>query len=170
MKYIIHWNKCICDTKRQFIYQSAWQVSQKGNFRHWSAVTACSLNLNLSLNQWFKFYLGTHKLPVSIFPSCAAGPSGITLFTCRNSSGSSPPMIVKPNPMLLFCRAVDRKVPFSWVGSLVNNGFSVGLQIQKNDILDIYHYVSHCVDSVLYIIHLCNTHEYSSNVTFVSQT
>lgn len=26
-------------------------------------------------------------LPVSIFPSCAAGPSGITLFTCRNSSG-----------------------------------------------------------------------------------
>ncbi|KAF3854678.1 hypothetical protein F7725_022733 [Dissostichus mawsoni] len=58
----------------------------------------------------------------------AAGPSGITLFTCRNSSGSSPPMIVKPNPMLLFCRAVDRKFPFSWVGSLVNRGFSEGTE------------------------------------------
>lgn len=61
---------------------------------------------------------------MSIFPSWAAGPSGITLFTCRNSSGSSPPMMVNPKPMLLFCRAVDRKLPFSWVGSLVNSGFS----------------------------------------------
>lgn len=67
---------------------------------------------------------GTENLPVSIFPSWAAGPSGITLFTCRNSSGSSPPMMVNPKPMLLFCKAVDRKLPFSWVGSLVNSGFS----------------------------------------------
>lgn len=65
-------------------------------------------------------------LPVAIFLSCAAGPSGMTLLTCRNSSGSSPPMIVKPNPMLLLCRAVDRKLPFSCVGSRVNRGFSAG--------------------------------------------
>lgn len=63
-------------------------------------------------------------VPVSIFPSCAAGPSGMTLLTCRNSSGSSPPMMVKPNPMLLFWRAVDKKEPFSCVGSSVNGGFS----------------------------------------------
>lgn len=48
----------------------------------------------------------------------------MTLFTCRNSSGSSPPMMVKPKPMVLFCSAVDRKLPFSWVGSRVNACFS----------------------------------------------
>lgn len=64
-------------------------------------------------------------LPVAIFPSAAAGPSGITLLTCRNSSGSSPPIIVKPKPMLLFWSDVDKKLPFSWVGSRVNSGFSV---------------------------------------------
>lgn len=63
-------------------------------------------------------------LPVSIFPSCAAGPSGITLFTCRNSSGSSPPMMVNPKPMWLFFRVVLRKVPFSWDASRVKSGFS----------------------------------------------
>lgn len=62
--------------------------------------------------------------PVAILPSAAAGPSGMTLFTCRNSSGSSPPMMVKPKPMLLFWSDVDRKLPFSWVGSRVNSGFS----------------------------------------------
>lgn len=61
---------------------------------------------------------------MAIFASAAAGPSGMTLLTCRNSSGSSPPMMVKPKPMLLFCSAVDRKLPFSWVGSRVNRGFS----------------------------------------------
>lgn len=61
---------------------------------------------------------------MAIFASAAAGPSGMTLFTCRNSSGSSPPMMVKPKPMLLFCSAVDRKLPFSWVGSRVNGGLS----------------------------------------------
>lgn len=64
------------------------------------------------------------SVPVAIFASAAAGPSGMTLLTCRNSSGSSPPMMVKPKPMLLFCSAVDRKLPFSWVGSRVNRGFS----------------------------------------------
>lgn len=63
--------------------------------------------------------------PVAIFPSAAAGPSGITLLTWRNSSGSSPPIIVKPKPMLLFWSDVDKKLPFSWVGSRVNNAFSV---------------------------------------------
>lgn len=66
---------------------------------------------------------GTY-LPVSIFPSCAAGPSGITLFTCRNSSGSSPPMMVNPKPMLLFLRVVLRNVPFNWDASRVKSGFS----------------------------------------------
>lgn len=63
-------------------------------------------------------------LPVAIFPSAAAGPSGMTLLTWRNSSGSSPPIIVKPKPMLLFWRDVDKKLPFSCVGSRVNSGFS----------------------------------------------
>ncbi|TNN21636.1 hypothetical protein EYF80_068253 [Liparis tanakae] len=63
--------------------------------------------------------------PVSIFPSAAAGPSWMTLFTWRNSSGSSPPMMVKPKPMLLFWSAVDRKLPLSCVGSRVKSGFSV---------------------------------------------
>lgn len=61
---------------------------------------------------------------MAILASAAAGPSGMTLFTCRNSSGSSPPMMVKPKPMALFCRAVDRKEPFSWAGSRVKAGFS----------------------------------------------
>lgn len=68
--------------------------------------------------------LAPGSLPVSIFPSCAAGPSGMTLFTWRNSSGSSPPMIVNPKPMLLFLRVVLRNVPFSWDASRVKSGFS----------------------------------------------
>lgn len=73
------------------------------------------------------------SLPVSIFPSCAAGPSGITLFTCRNSSGSSPPMMVNPKPMLLFLRVVLRNVPFNWDASRVKSGFST-IQIKEQKV------------------------------------
>lgn len=38
------------------------------------------------------------RLPEAILLSCAAGPSGSTFFTWRNSSGRSPPMMVNPKP------------------------------------------------------------------------
>lgn len=63
-----------------------------------------------------------HHSPEAILLSCAAGPSARTFFTCRNSSGRSPPMMVKPKPWWLFLRAVWYSSPFSWVGSRVNPG------------------------------------------------
>lgn len=57
--------------------------------------------------------------PGAILPSCAAGPSFNTFFTWRNSSGLSPPMIVKPNPMVLFFKDVLISAPVSWDGSRV---------------------------------------------------
>ncbi len=62
-------------------------------------------------------------VPVSIFPSKAAGPSSTRLLICRNSSGSSPPTTVKPNPRLLFFSLVLMNVPFNSAGFLVKNGF-----------------------------------------------
>lgn len=59
-------------------------------------------------------------LPEAILLSCAAGPSLRTFFTWRNSSGRSPPMMVKPNPWGLFFRVVRKIAPCSWDGSRVN--------------------------------------------------
>lgn len=59
-------------------------------------------------------------LPEAILLSCAAGPSLSTFFTWRNSSGRSPPMMVKPKPWGLFFRVVRRIAPCNWDGSRVN--------------------------------------------------
>lgn len=66
-------------------------------------------------------------LPGAIFPSCAAGPSFSTCFTCRNSSGLSPPMMVKPNPIALFFSDARTRTPFSWDGSRVKWDFSMSV-------------------------------------------
>lgn len=63
------------------------------------------------------------RLPVSILPSKAAGPSNMRLLICKNSSGSSPPTTVNPKPRLLFSSLVLINVPLSSAGSLVKNGF-----------------------------------------------
>lgn len=61
-------------------------------------------------------------VPVSIFPSRAAGPSRTRLLICRNSSGSSPPTTVNPKPRRLFFSLVLMKVPFSSAGLRVKKG------------------------------------------------
>lgn len=66
----------------------------------------------------------TSSLPDEILPSCAAGPSFNTFFTCRNSSGLSPPIIVNPNPIVLFFSDVRISVPINWDGSRVKKGFA----------------------------------------------
>ena len=58
--------------------------------------------------------------PGWMFPVEAAAPSGTTLFIWRNSSGSSPPTIVNPNPSGLFSMGTLCRVPCSLSGSLVN--------------------------------------------------
>jgi len=65
-----------------------------------------------------------NDLPGAILPSCAAGPSFNTFFTWRNSSGLSPPIIVKPKPIVLFFSDVRISAPMSWDGSLVKRDFS----------------------------------------------
>lgn len=62
------------------------------------------------------------SLPVSILPSNAAGPSRTKLLICRNSSGSSPPTTVKPNPRLLFRSFVWMNLPFNSEGFRVKKG------------------------------------------------
>ena len=64
----------------------------------------------------------TARVPVSIFPSRAAGPSRTRLLICRNSSGSSPPTTVNPKPLRLFFSLVLMKVPFSSAGLRVKKG------------------------------------------------
>ena len=49
-----------------------------------------------------------------------AGPSFRTFLTWRNSSGRSPPMMVKPKPPGLFLRAACSRVPRRAPGSRVN--------------------------------------------------
>lgn len=65
-------------------------------------------------------YRSRVDLPEAILLSCAAGPSLRTFFTWRNSSGRSPPMMVKPKPWGLFFRVVRKIAPCSWDGSRVN--------------------------------------------------
>lgn len=62
--------------------------------------------------------------PGAILPSCAAGPSFSTFFTCRNSSGLSPPIIVNPNPIVLFFKDVRIRAPNNWDGSRVKIDFT----------------------------------------------
>lgn len=76
-------------------------------------------------------------LPEAILLSCAAGPSGRTFLTWRNSSGRSPPMMVNPKPWGLFLRDVFRIEPCSWDGSRVKPrapgpGSSMGYKKKKN--------------------------------------
>lgn len=72
--------------------------------------------------------------PVSILPSRAAGPSRTRLFIWRNSSGSSPPTTVKPNPRRLFFSLVLMKVPFSSDRLRVKKGFPPGQRSTGNSI------------------------------------
>lgn len=114
---LIHLNS----RETQFVVFLQWNDLWPSKEKHRKKLLICTLGKRDVTKQFSK---AARSLPVSIFPSCAAGPSGITLFTCRNSSGSSPPMMVNPKPMLLFFRVVLRNVPFNWDASRVKSGFS----------------------------------------------
>lgn len=79
----------------------------------------CCSFLSSGTLEMIKVHLQNFCSPDAILLSRAAGPSLSTFFTCRNSSVRSPPMMVKPNPWVLFFSAVWYSSPFSWLGSAV---------------------------------------------------